>query len=50
MAAKRAPNAAIGHTVVGDFDGPNHAGMALDQLRDGGFTPSRVPVVARDTR
>jgi hypothetical protein len=37
-------------TVVGVFDGPNHAERALTGLKDSGFTPEQVSVVARDTR
>ena len=37
-------------TVVGVFDGPNHAEQALNELKDAGFTPEQVSVVARDTR
>ncbi len=37
-------------TVVGVFDGPNHAERALNQLRDAGFSPDQVSVVAKDTR
>jgi len=35
-------------TVVGVFDGPNHAETALNQLRQAGFQPEQVSVVARD--
>ena len=35
-------------TVVGVFDGPNHAETALNQLRSAGFQPEQVSVVARD--
>jgi uncharacterized membrane protein len=37
-------------TVVGVFDGPNHAEQALNELRGGGFSPDQVSVVARDDR
>ena len=37
-------------TVVGVFDGPNHAEQALNELRDAGFQPEQVSVVARDNR
>jgi uncharacterized membrane protein len=36
-------------TVVGVFDGPNHAQKALEQLRESGFSPDQVSVVARDS-
>jgi uncharacterized membrane protein len=35
-------------TVVGVFDGPNHAETALNQLKAAGFSPEQVSVVARD--
>ena len=35
-------------TVVGVFDGPNHAEGALNDLKDAGFTPEQVSVVAQD--
>ncbi len=37
-------------TVVGVFDGPRHAEQALNDLKDSGFTPEQVSVVARDNR
>ncbi len=37
-------------TVVGVFDGPNHAEMALNELKNSGFSPNQVSVVAKDTR
>jgi uncharacterized membrane protein len=36
------------HTVVGVFDGPNHAEQALNGLKAAGFTPQQVSVVAKD--
>jgi len=36
------------HTVVGVYDGPSHAEQALNGLKDAGFTPEQVSVVARD--
>ncbi len=36
-------------TVVGVFDGPNHAQKALEQLREQGFAPDQVSVVARES-
>lgn len=36
------------HTVVGVFDGPNHAEQALNGLKGHGFTPEQVSVVAQD--
>ncbi len=37
-------------TVVGVFDGPNHAEMALNELKNTGFRPDQVSVVARENR
>ena len=36
------------HTIVGVFDGPNHAEQALNGLKNAGFTPEQVSVVAQD--
>jgi len=41
---------AMGHTVVGVFDGQGDAEKALNALKDAGFTPDQVSVVAKDTR
>ena len=35
-------------TVVGVFDGPSHAEGALNDLKDAGFSPEQVSVVAQD--
>jgi len=40
---------ATGQTVVGIFDGQNDAEKALNALKDAGFTPDQVSVVAKDT-
>jgi uncharacterized membrane protein len=37
-------------TVVGVFDSPNRAEMALNELKDQGFAPDQISVVARDAR
>jgi len=37
-------------TVVGVFDGPSHAELALNELKSASFTPDQVSVVAKDTR
>jgi uncharacterized membrane protein len=37
------------HTVVGVFDGPNHAEQALTGLKNAGFTPEQVSVVAKES-
>ncbi len=50
MTMEQTANVATQHTVIGVFDGPNRAEMALNELRDAGFSPSQVSVVARDTR
>jgi uncharacterized membrane protein len=36
------------HTIVGVFDGPNHAEQALSGLKAAGFTPEQVSVVAKE--
>ena len=46
----RTSNMATGQTVVGIFDGQNDAEKALNGLKDAGFTPDQVSVVAKDTR
>ncbi len=45
----RTPNMSNGQTVVGIFDGQNDAEKALNELKDAGFTPDQVSVVAKDT-
>jgi uncharacterized membrane protein len=40
----------MSHTVAGVFNEPRHAEMALNELKDAGFTPDQVSVVAKDTR
>ena len=37
-------------TVVGVFEGPNHAEMMLISLKEAGFAPDQVSVVAKDDR
>ena len=37
-------------TIVGVFDGPNQAELALTELKDAGFAPEQVSVIAKDTR
>ena len=46
----RTQNMSAGQTVVGIFDGQNDAEKALNELKDAGFTPDQVSVVAKDTR
>ncbi len=45
-----APETADRRTIVGVFEDPDHAESALNDLRDTGFAPEQVSVVARDTR
>jgi hypothetical protein len=40
----------MSHTVAGVFTDPRHAEMALNELKDNGFSPDQVSVVAKDTR
>jgi hypothetical protein len=40
----------MSHTVAGVFDSPSDAEKALNELKDAGFTPEQVSVVAKDTR
>jgi hypothetical protein len=40
----------MGHTVVGVFDAQDDAQKALNELKEAGFTPDQVSVVAKDTR
>lgn len=46
----RDPSEPGGHTVIGVFDGPNHAELALNDLKDAGFSPDQVSIMAKDTR
>jgi hypothetical protein len=41
--------ATMAHTVAGVFNEPRHAEMALNDLKDAGFTPDQVSVVARES-
>ena len=50
MADRAGAAGTTGHTVVGVFDGPGDAEKALNELKDAGFTPDQVSVVAKDTR
>ena len=40
----------MSHTVAGVFNEPRDAEKALNELKDAGFTPDQVSVVAKDTR
>ena len=50
MTMEQTAGTRAGHTVVGVFDGPRHAEMALNELKDAGFAPNQVSIVAKDTR
>jgi hypothetical protein len=50
MADRPGAATTMSHTVVGVFDDPRHAEMALNELKNAGFAPDQVSVVARDTR
>ncbi len=50
MVTTTQPTATGKHTIVGVFDGPNHAEQALSGLQAAGFTPEQVSVVAHDKR
>jgi hypothetical protein len=38
----------MSHTVAGVFNEPRHAEMALNELKNAGFSPDQVSVVAKD--
>lgn len=46
----RNANTATGHTVVGVFTDQQDAQRALSELKQAGFSPDQVSVVAKDTR
>jgi len=48
--AMNTPTATDRRTVMGVFQDLDNATQALNALRDGGFTPEQVSVVARDAR
>jgi hypothetical protein len=48
-AATSSTGTAMSHTVAGVFDDTRHAEMALNELKDAGFSPEQVSVVAKDT-
>jgi len=50
MTDRTATPGAVGHTVAGVFDDRSDAEKALNELKDAGFTPDQVSVVAKDTR
>ena len=50
MADRTGTSGTTGHTVAGVFDGQDDAEKALNELKDAGFTPDQVSVVAKDTR
>jgi hypothetical protein len=50
MADRTGAATTMSHTVAGVFQRPNDAEKALNGLKDAGFTPDQVSVVAKDTR
>jgi hypothetical protein len=48
-AATTGAGATMSHTVAGVFDEPGHAEMALNELKNAGFTPEQVSVLAKDS-
>lgn len=50
MVATSIPTTTGKHTIVGVFDGPDHAEQALSGFKAAGFTPEQVSVVAQDKR
>jgi hypothetical protein len=50
MADRTAAPDTTSHTVAGVFNNPSDAEKALNALKDAGFTPDQVSVVAKDTR
>ena len=50
MADRTGAPATTAHTVAGVFDEQSDAQKALNELKEAGFTPDQVSVVAKDTR
>ena len=50
MADRTGTTTTMSHTVAGVFNEHRHAEMALNELKEAGFTPDQVSVVAKDTR
>ena len=50
MADRTGTSDATGHTVAGVFESQGDAEKALNELKDAGFSPDQVSVVAKDTR
>jgi uncharacterized membrane protein len=50
MTDRTVPSSTVGHTVAGVFDNQSDAEKVLNTLKDAGFTPDQVSVVAKDTR
>jgi len=50
MADRTPTSAATGHTVAGVFNSHDDAEQALNELKNAGFSPDQVSVVAKDTR
>jgi len=49
MADRTGAATTMSHTVAGVFTETRHAEAALNELKDSGFTPDQVSVVAKDT-
>jgi len=50
MADRTGTSGTTGHTVAGVFESQGDAEKALNELKDAGFRPDQVSVVAKDTR
>lgn len=50
MADRTGTSGTTGHTVAGVFESQGDAEKALNELKDAGFSPDQVSVVAKDTR
>jgi hypothetical protein len=50
MTDRTGTTSTLGHTVAGVFDAQDDAQRALNELKEAGFTPDQVSVVAKDTR
>jgi len=50
MADRTGAATTMSHTVAGVFHSSSDAEKALNALKDAGFTPEQVSVVAKDTR
>lgn len=50
MTDRTGSSSTMAHTVAGVFDAQSDAQKALNELKEAGFTPDQVSVVAKDTR